>query len=108
MTTPDGMKTLKCILLLSAVDLPARAMLLSMKQFNGIKGCSFCYYPGQSALGSPLHRFWPPQSSVILRTHDSMCKDAQEAVESNVPVCDMISHCAVCMYVIRVSYRILS
>jgi hypothetical protein len=29
------------------VDLPAKAMLLNIKQFNGEFGCVACFHPGQ-------------------------------------------------------------
>ena len=43
MKTPDGGNhTVKERLLMCSVDLPARALVLNMKQFNGRYGCCYC------------------------------------------------------------------
>ena len=87
MVTPEGEKTARCILLMSAVDLPARALLLNMKQYNGIQGCSFCYSEGKSKRSSPLHRYWPPTLTVpVLRTSQSIRENAAQATITNDPV----------------------
>ena len=54
---PLGRKLAKAILLLCTVNLPARALVLNMKHFNGICGCPYCEDTGQT--GPPLHHFWP-------------------------------------------------
>lgn len=86
-STPDGKQTLLCVLLMCAVDLPARAIVLNMKQYNGMYGCSFCYDTGKTKIGSPLHRFWPPQSvTPALRTHQSVHENAIDATTTKLPV----------------------
>ena len=78
-TTPDGVtRQMRCILLLSAVDLPARSLLLNMKQFNGKHGCCYCNREGEVRPGCPLHRFCPP-SVGTLQTYASMIQNAKEA-----------------------------
>ena len=41
-SNPVGEITCKARLLMCSVDLPARAFVLNMKQFNGKYGCSQC------------------------------------------------------------------
>jgi hypothetical protein len=85
--TPEGEKRARCILLMSAVDLPARALLLNMKQYNGSFGCCFCYNEGKSRRNSPLHRFWPPPlTAPVLRTSQSIRENATQATVTNDPV----------------------
>ena len=87
MVTPEGEKIVRCILLMSAVDLPARALLLNMKQYNGSYGCSFCYNEGKTKRNAPLHRFWPPSlSTPVLRTNQSIRDNAMQATVTNDPV----------------------
>ena len=85
--TPEGQKKIRCILLMSAVDLPARAILLNMKQYNGMYGCSFCYSEGTTKRGSPLHRYWPPSlTAPALRTSHSVRENASQTTRANDPV----------------------
>ena len=51
MNSPAGEITCKARLLCS-VDLPARASVLNMKQFNGKYGCSQCEDEGQPRASS--------------------------------------------------------
>lgn len=99
-TTPDGVaRKMRCILLLSAVDLPARALLLQMKQFNGKHGCCYCYQEGGVLPGNPLHRFWPPQATLSssIRTHESVIENAMEATFTDTPVV-ICAH--ICMFLL--------
>ena len=43
MHTPQGVKHLKAQLLLGVFDLPAKAMAMNMKQFNGQYGCRIAW-----------------------------------------------------------------
>ena len=87
-TTADGVvRNMCCMLLLTSVDLPARALVLNMKQFNGRYGGCFCYDEGSTSTGDALHRFWPPRSvSPDLRTHQSLLDNAREATNTGIPV----------------------
>ena len=40
-----------------SVDLPARAMVLHMKQWNGAYGCAYCDDEGTCIDGDNLHQY---------------------------------------------------
>ena len=80
--TPAGKLLVKAHLLAVTVDLPAKAMVANMKQFNGKFGCSFCMDEGESRPNCPMHRFWPFKEHSLLRTHQSYKEDVMEAVRS--------------------------
>ena len=42
-------------------NLPARAIFVNMKQWNGAFGCIYCTEEGYTAPGDHLHRYWPHQ-----------------------------------------------
>ena len=84
--TPVGRIATHAILLQVSPDLPARAQLLNMKQFNGKYGCLYCENPGSTIPGAPLHRFWPPERSCILRSNSSLMDNAREAVATGQAV----------------------
>lgn len=93
MVTPEGKKKTRCILLMSSVDLPARALILNMKQYNGMYGCCFCYSEGKSKRSSPLHRYWPPLATTpALRTNKSIWENAAQATITNDPVFQSLAH----------------
>ena len=85
-STPDGIGIARGVLLECSVDLPARAMVLQMKQFNGAFGCCYCEVEGETEAGNPLHRFWPSSSTMIPRTHESITANACKAVAEKNPV----------------------
>ena len=39
------------------MDLPAKAMLLNIKQFNGVFGCVSCFHPGQRAVNTTVYPY---------------------------------------------------
>ena len=55
--TPSGDMLARAVLLACSVDLPARAMLLNMKQWNGIQGCLYCNHEGVTLGTDHLHRY---------------------------------------------------
>lgn len=77
--TPDGPSIAHAILLSSSFDLPARAICLNMKQWNGAYGCAYCEDAGTTIGGDHLHRYWPYKDSVA-RTHASLMQNAVNAV----------------------------
>ena len=85
---PNGDVVCHAILLQVSADLPARARLVNMKQFNGAYGCLFCENPGTTVPGNPLHRFWPDVPSAPQRTHASVLKNARDAISLG----DAVSH----------------
>ena len=84
--TPAGMAVSKARLLMCSVDLPARAQVLNMKQFNGVQGCAYCEDESTARASSHLHRNWPYRSRHVMRTHTKMLSDAKEVVESGQAV----------------------
>ena len=79
--TPAGALNAGAILMNCSVDLPARAMVMNMKQWNGISGCLYCEDEGTVIGGDHLHCYWPQQESSVARSHASllnMLKQLQE------------------------------
>ena len=72
---PNGSVTIKAKIVLSIFDLPAKALVLSCKQFNGKFGCTVCLHPGSYV---SRRRVYPP-TSYELRTHKSILSLAQKA-----------------------------
>ena len=66
-----------------SVDLPARASVMNMKQFNGKHGCAYCEDEGVPRPTSHLHRNWPYSTTSIPRTHHSIVDNAKSALRSN-------------------------
>lgn len=80
-----GKMQAKAILILSSLDLPARALVTNMKQYNGICGCIYCEQEGTTTSGCSLHRWWPYRPS-IERTHQTLMLNARQAYESRTAV----------------------
>lgn len=86
MDSPDGNVVCRAILLQVSADLPARAKLANMKQFNGAYGCLFCENPGTTMPGNSLHRFWPDIPGAEARTHASVLQNARETLSEGCAV----------------------
>ena len=86
MSTPDGEVTARARLLMCSSDLPAKALLLNMKQYNGQHGCSYCEDEGVPRPTTHLHRNWPYSESSTLRTHSGLIANADEARKNGEPV----------------------
>ena len=85
--TPTGDNlSAKAVLLQCSVDLPAHAMVLQMKQYNGICGCCYCEEEGETPPGQHLRRYWPYKHHPVPRSHDSMERDAKTALRNKIPV----------------------
>lgn len=80
--TPSGLLCAHAIMILAVPDLPARAIVMNMKHFNGKFACCRCEDEGETESGKPLHRWWPFQQNSIMRTHDSMMQNAIQATTS--------------------------
>lgn len=76
--TPEGTRVIHASLLLTTQDLPAKAIMANMKQYNGAYGCSVCEDKGQTIGPSGLRRVWPHHNS-ILRTEETVLAHGQEA-----------------------------
>lgn len=85
--TPAGVMTARAIVLNCSADLPARAMVSNMKQFNGRHGCLYCEEEGTTVGGDHLHRYWPHQTATVPRTHASLLRNAQTATTTGTCVC---------------------
>ena len=64
------------------MDLPARAMVTYMKQWNDISGCLYCEDEGITVGGDHLHQYGPVQDSCVERSHASLLRCATEVVGS--------------------------
>lgn len=84
--TPSGVMTAKAIVLNCAVDLPARALVCNMKQWNGCNGCLYCEKEGTTLPGDHLHRYWPYRSVPVMRSHTSLLHNAQIATATQTCV----------------------
>ena len=73
----------RAMLLMCSVDLPARAMVLNMKQFNGKYSCCFCEDEGRPRPNLPQCRDWPFNTSSTTRTSISLRQNAQESIQKN-------------------------
>ena len=78
MQTPSGDMLARAILLACSVDLPARAMLVNMKQWNGLHGCLYCENEGVTLGTDHLHRYWIPKDSQV-RTHNYLLHHVEAA-----------------------------
>jgi hypothetical protein len=56
------------MLVLCCVDLPAQALTLNMKSYNGKFACALCEDPGVPRASCHMHRNWPFTSSNKDRT----------------------------------------
>ena len=75
---PDGSEvTAKVRLLMTTLDLPAKALVLNMKQFNGEFGCSYCEDRGEPRPTTHLHRNWPYTETGTQRSHAGMIANVQ-------------------------------
>lgn len=79
--TPEGVKIVRGKVVLGIFDLPAKAAVLNMKQFNGEYGCSTCLHPGIHQNGS---RVYLPQE-MDLRSNVTVHHCAAEAERTGTP-----------------------
>lgn len=78
--------TVRAALVVCSCDLPARALIMNMLQYNGKHGCHLCEDSGDTAPGKPLHRYWPWKPSSTPRTHQSLIINAKDATIDGVTV----------------------
>lgn len=84
--TTSGNFRARAILLNFSCDLPARAIVVNMKQWNGVHGCLYCEDPGTTIGNDHLHRYWPFSPRSRQRTHTSLLKNAEDATKSAATV----------------------
>lgn len=64
-------------------DLPAKASILNMAQYNGYHGCSLCLHPGERDAVVPV-MLYPPAPDVQPRDAADSGRLAQDAVETGI------------------------
>jgi hypothetical protein len=84
--TEEGLRLRRFRLVTVTCDLPARAMVVGMKNFNGISAYLYCYHRATTVGDDHLHRYWPYNPDTLDRTHASIIRDISEAVHSMTPV----------------------
>ena len=92
--TPDGFFISRGMLLLTTVDLPARAILCNMKQHSGAHACCTCEDLGDNTLGKTrLHRVWPFTASCKIRTPESVANAFRSATNTGKAVSIHVDKC---------------
>ncbi|XP_067649897.1 uncharacterized protein [Haliotis asinina] len=88
--TPDGEVECRAILIASTCDLPARACVCAMNQYNGQSSCVKCLQTGKVVkVGKGHTRVFPPNMDCLdgpARSDNSVTRDALDAVRLKVPV----------------------
>ena len=77
-----------CTVLTLHADLPAKAQLLNMNQYNGAFSCILCLQPGETfktAKGGSVHIF-PYERITTLRLETQIKQDAIRALSRQTPV----------------------
>ena len=82
--TPSGELHMHVMLFIVSADLPARADLVNMKNFNGKWACNLCKDCRQP-IGNGLHRVWLFNNKNELRSHDEQ-REYNKAVKQSKPV----------------------
>ena len=77
----DGDITVRCMLFVATADLPARAALMNMKQFNGKCACHLCKSEGTAYGQHNIHRCWPFKQNHEKRTHEDQINFAMKATQ---------------------------
>lgn len=90
--TAAGNITVRCMLFIASVDLPARADLMNMKRFNGVCSCHLCKRTGTGYGRNNLHRAWPYEKTISTRTHEEQIDFASRATQSQA-VMGVKGHC---------------
>ena len=86
-TTPTGDQTIRATLLLASADLPGKALMANMKQYNGEQGCSVCEDKGKTVGVGGLHRVWPYTTNMVLWTHKAVVESIHKVIQTGKPVC---------------------
>lgn len=89
LTSTGKFLLVKAELLAVSVDLPARAAVANMKQFNGRSACSICVESGEPLPAAPMSTFYPYKEPLTLRTQESVLANVMEAVGKGEAVCNV-------------------
>ena len=72
------------LLICGTADLPAKALFLSMNQYNGRFGCQICLQEGGTV---DRTRVYPFTENIILRTEQNILECSVQALDIGKPVC---------------------
>ena len=84
--TPLGQLTCRIALIAWSCDLPARTLLTNIVPYNVRNGCHLCEDTGANERSKPLHRWWPFNKDMVLRSHHSLIDNARTATETHSSV----------------------
>ena len=85
--TKDGLRQCRARLCVCTADLPAKALVCNMKAYNGEYACPTCLDKGDNTVGpSFLHRYWPFNPSMVLRTEEGVWEASSEATTTGSSV----------------------
>ena len=85
--TPYGSKICKARLRLMTIDLPARAIVMNMKYYNGEKYSQFCLQSGTTLPEIHCTDFGHMRKKVVLRDNASLQRHSEEALKTGTTVC---------------------
>ena len=80
--TPEGQMKARAMLILCCVDLPAQALMLNMKSYNGKFACALCKDPGVPRASCHMHRNWPFTSNNVDRTSHTVRESYRQLLDS--------------------------
>ena len=90
-TADENVTTVRCMLFMATADLPARAALMNMKQFNGKFACHLCKSEGTAYGQYKIHRCWPYEQNTEERMHHDQIDFATWATQKK-PVMGVKGH----------------
>ena len=83
-TADENVTTVRCMLFMATANLPARAALMNMKQFNGKFACHLCKSEGTAYGQYKIHRCWPYEQNTEERMHHDQIDFATWATKKNL------------------------
>ncbi|XP_062504701.1 uncharacterized protein LOC134181439 [Corticium candelabrum] len=84
--TPYGSKICKARLRLMTIDLPARAIVMNMKYYNGEKYSQFCLQSGTTLPEIHCTDFGHMRKKVVLRDNASLQRHSEEALKTGTTI----------------------
>ena len=82
----ETVTTILCMLFVATADLPVRAALMNMKQFNGKCACHLCKSERTTYGQHNIHRCWPFKQNHEKRTHQDQNNFAMMATKKQAVV----------------------
>ena len=82
-----GKLTCRVVMLISTLDLPARAIVLNQKQFNGHSSCCWCEIEGGSPPNLAMVSYFPyPGIQPVQYTRHTILANTNDATKNKAPV----------------------